>query len=454
MPHVVENRTIDEIGVGETASTRRTLERGDLRLWSALTGAAGVDEGLVQGHGVSTWAMSLFASLIGTTLPGPGSVIRSATSRFLRPITIGEPVVATVTVSEIHKDAAAVHMDCRCADAAGQGIVDARIEVDAPKTKVRKQRQAHELDELLERCKRAKPISAGVVYPCTADALLGAVEASSQGLIEPVLFGPEMTIRKIASEIEADLAKARIVNTPDPEDAAAKAAAAAGAGELHALMKGSLHTDQFMHAVVSRENKLRTGRLLSHCMLVAAPTYARRIIISDAAVNIAPDVDQKKDIIQNAIILARSIGIDVPKVAVLSAVEVVRSKMPSTMEAAVLAKMADRRQIAGGIVDGPLDLDIAVDADSARIKGVISPVAGQADILIAPDIDAGNMMYKELSFVGSAQAAGLVVGARVPVILTSRSDSAQTRLFSAALAALFANATTKDPGLLHPATSE
>jgi phosphotransacetylase len=189
-------------------------------------------------------------------------------------------------------------------------------------------------------------------------------------------------------------------------------------------------------------------------MLISLPTYARRVIISDAAINIGPDVDQKKDIIQNAIILARAIGIDQPKVAILSAVEVVRTKMPSTMDAAALAKMADRNQIAGGIVDGPLDLDIAVDAESARIKGVESPVAGQADILIAPDIDAGNMMYKELSFMSDAQVAGIVMGAKAPVILTSRSDSAEARMFSTALAVLIADATAKDPTLLHPATSE
>ena len=228
----------------------------------------------------------------------------------------------------------------------------------------------------------------------------------------------------------------------------------ASTGEARALMKGSLHTDQFMHAILAKENHLRTDRLLSHCMLISLPTYARRVIISDAAINIAPDVDQKKDIIQNAIIFARAIGIEQPKVAILSAVEVVRTKMPSTLDAAALAKMADRNQIVGGIVDGPLDLDIAVDAASARTKGVKSPVAGLADILIAPDIDAANMMYKELSFMSAAQAAGIVMGAKVPVILTSRSDSAEARMLSTALAVLVADATARDPKLLHPATSE
>ena len=216
-----------------------------------------------------------------------------------------------------------------------------------------------------------------IVYPCSADALMGAVEAVNHKLIAPILVGPEDEIRKIAAAEKVDLADYKIIATADAEESAAKATAMASKGDAHALMKGSLHTDQFMHAIVAKESHLRTNRLLSHCMLISLPTYALRVIISDAAINIAPDVDQKKDIIQNAIILARAIGIDPPKVAILSAVEVVRTNMPSTMAAAALAKMADRYQIAGGIVDGPLDLDIAVDPESARVKGIKSPVAGQ-----------------------------------------------------------------------------
>lgn len=309
-------------------------------------------------------------------------------------------------------------------------------------------------DEMLVRRKGAAPLPTAVVYPCSEDALAGAFEAARAGLIEPVLVGPEEQIRETAAKAKLDLSPYKIVSTADPEESAAVAANLAGANKVGALMKGSLHTDQFMHAVVQRENRLRTNRLLSHCMLIAAPAYSRRIIISDAAVNIAPDLDQKRDIVQNAIILARALGMEQPKVAVLAAVEVVSSKMPATIDAAALAKMADRRQIVGGIVDGPLDLDIAVDEEAARIKGVKSPVAGKADILIAPNIEAGNMMYKELTFMAGAQTAGLVMGARVPVILTSRADTAQTRLFSCGLAVLLAEATAKDPSLLHPVTCE
>jgi phosphotransacetylase len=219
-------------------------------------------------------------------------------------------------------------------------------------------------------------------------------------------------------------------------------------------MKGSLHTDVLLHAVMQKDAKLRTGRLISHCAMVSAPTYGRRFVLSDAALNIAPDTDQKRDICQNAIGFARALGIDAPKVAVLAAVETVRTKMPATLDGAILAKMADRGQIVGGLVDGPLDLDAAVDPEAARIKHISSPVAGRADVLIAPDIQAANMIYKTLAFLANAQTADLVVGARVPVILTSRADTPDARRFSAAAAALYADALARDPTILLPETAE
>src|ERR1700733_5173773 len=229
---------------------------------------------------------------------------------------------------------------------------------------------------------------------------------------------------------------------------------AAGAGEIAALMKGSLHTDVLLQAVMQKEAKLRSGRLISHCTMESAPTYARSFVINDVALNIAPDTDQKRDICQNAIGFARALGIDLPKVAVLAAVETVRTKMPASLDGAILAKMADRGQIVGGIVDGPLDLDAAVDAEAARIKHISSPVAGLADVLIVPNIEAGNMIYKNLAFMADAQTAGLVVGARVPVILTSRADTAAARRFSAAAAVLYADALARDPTILLPETAE
>jgi phosphotransacetylase len=305
-------------------------------------------------------------------------------------------------------------------------------------------------EELLAGRKGRAPLPIAVVYPCSEDALIGVVEAARTGLIAPQLVGPREQIREVAAKAKVDVSSYEIVPAADAEESASVAANLAGSGKARALMKGSLHTDQYMHAVLQRENRLRTGRLLSHCMLVAAPAYSRPIIVSDAAVNIAPDLDQKCDIVQNAIILAQAIGVFKPKVAILAAIETVNSRMQATLDAAALAKMADRRQIVGGIVDGPLDLDVAVDKEAARIKHVETPVAGEADILIAPNIEAGNLMYKELAFMAGAQSAGLVMGARVPVILTSRADTPQSRLFSCALAVLFAEATGKDPALLHP----
>jgi phosphotransacetylase len=280
------------------------------------------------------------------------------------------------------------------------------------------------------------------------------VEAAAAGLIVPVLFGPEAKLRRIATAEKLDLAGCRIVATEGAEDSALKAAMAAGAGEVQALMKGSLHTDVLLHAIVQKEAKLRTGRLLSHCVLMSVPTYARRIVITDAALNIAPDTDQKRDICQNAIGFARALGIDQPKVAVLAAIEMVNTKMPATLDGAILAKMADRGQIVGGIVDGPLDLDAAVDAEAARIKRIASPVAGIADILVVPNIEAGNMIYKNLTFMADSQMAGLVVGARVPIVLTSRADTPDARRFSAAAGVLYADALARDPAGILPEPSE
>jgi phosphotransacetylase len=323
---------------------------------------------------------------------------------------------------------------------------------EAPSAAVR----AHpeRLDSLIEACKTLKPVETGVVYPLSADALMGAVEAAKDGLIAPVLVGPADAIRALAKQEGADLGSAKIVDVPDAEDAAAKACQMAGRGEVQALMKGSLHTDVLLHAVVQKEAGLRTGRLLSHCALIFSPAYGRRIILSDAAINIVPDLDQKRDICQNAIFMAHALGNPKPAVAVVSAVEVVRSKMPSTLDGAALAKMSERRQIVGGVVDGPLDLDGAVDPEAAKIKKIDSPVAGHADVLIAANIEAGNAMYKEFLFMAGAQAAGCVMGARVPIILTSRADSAETRTLSAALAVIVADAVRRNPSLFDGPSAE
>ena len=450
----VQNKTFEEITVGDATSTQRTLQAGDVRAWAAAFGEAGMLAGPGESQEAAGIVTGILTALAGSALPGPGTWIRSTSVQIKGALPIDTAMTTRLVVREKRSDQGIVVLDGQCIDSAGRVIATAILEVLAPTTRQQRQVVEHRLEGLIERCRGLAPMPTGVVHPCSADALAGAVEAAEAGLIVPVLFGPEAEIRQIADHARLDIAKCRIVATDGPEDSALKAAMAAGAGEVAALMKGSLHTDVLLHAVMQKEAKLRTGRLISHCLMVSVPTYARRFVISDVALNIAPETDQKRDICQNAIGFARALGIDLPKVAILAAVEMVRTKMPATLDGAILAKMADRGQIVGGIVDGPLDLDAAVDAEAARIKHISSPVAGLADILIVPNIEAGNMVYKNLAFMADAQIAGLVVGARVPVILTSRADTPAARRFSAATAVLYANALARDPAIMLPETAE
>jgi phosphotransacetylase len=283
-------------------------------------------------------------------------------------------------------------------------------------------------------------MSTAVVHPCSEDALVGAIQAAEHKLIKPILVGPEAKIRATAERANVDITPFRLVPAEHSHQAAALAVELVRTGEAANLMKGSLHTDELLRAVLSPQAGLRTERRLSHCFLLAVPTYERAIILTDAAINISPDLRAKRDICQNAIDLARALGLDQPKVAILAAVETVNPEMPATLDAGALCKMADRGQIKGGVLDGPLAFDNAVDEEAARTKGIISPVAGRADILVVPNLEAGNMLAKQLTFMADAEAAGIIVGARVPIVLTSRADSARTRLASCALSVLMANA--------------
>jgi phosphotransacetylase len=275
------------------------------------------------------------------------------------------------------------------------------------------------------------------------NALLGAIEAAQADLIIPVLVGPEKKIRAVAAAQKVDLSPYMLIATEHSHAAAEKAVALARAGEVEALMKGSLHTDEFMHAVLAPKIGLATGRRMSHIFVMDVPTYPRPLFITDAALNISPDLEDKQDIVQNAIDLAHVMGIEVPKVAILSAVETVSPQIHSTLEAAALCKMADRGQITGGLVDGPLAFDNAVSAEAARTKNIVSPVAGQADILVVPDLESGNILAKQLEYLAEAQGAGIVLGARVPIILTSRSDSPLVHMASCTLALLVAESRRK-----------
>lgn len=295
-------------------------------------------------------------------------------------------------------------------------------------------------EQLLLRCKSLEPIRTAVAHPCEEAALSGAIEAANEGLIVPILIGPRARIMATADAAGLDISRAHIVDTPHSSASADKAVELLREAQAELLMKGSLHTDELMAAVVSREGGMRTGRRISHVFVMDVPTYHKVLIVTDGAINIAPCLEDKVDICQNAIDLAVSLGRERPKVAILAAVETVTSKMPATIDAAALCKMAERGQITGGILDGPLAFDNAISNKAAKTKGILSEVAGDPDILLAPDLEAGNILAKQLSFLANADSAGLVLGARVPIILTSRADSVRSRIASCAVAMLAAHA--------------
>src|SRR5580692_1707554 len=298
---------------------------------------------------------------------------------------------------------------------------------------------------LLDRCKSLDPVPTAVVHPCDASSLSGAIEAAEQGLIVPILVGPVAKITATAKASGIDLRKFRIVDAPHSHSSAAKAVALIREGSAEVLMKGCLHTDELMSAIVARDGGLRTGRRISHAFIMDVPTYHKVLIVTDGAINIAPVLEDKVDICQNAIDLAIALGRERPKVAILAAVETVTSKMPATIDAAALCKMAERGQITGGILDGPLAFDNAISKVAAETKHIHSEVAGDPDILVAPDLEAGNILAKQLSFLANADSAGLVLGARVPIILTSRADSVRSRIASCAVAMLAAHARRMKP---------
>jgi len=300
-------------------------------------------------------------------------------------------------------------------------------------------------ERLLAQVRKLPAIRMAVVHPCDPLSLAGVLDARAAGLIEPVIVAPAARVEAAAREAGLDLSGIERQDVPHSHAAAARAAQLAAQGQVEALMKGSLHTDELMEAVLAREAGLRTKRRTSHCFLMQAPSYPRPFIVTDAAVNIAPGLEEKADIVRNAIELAHALGVAQPRVAILAAVETVNPRMPATLDAAALCKMADRGQIAGGVLDGPLAFDNAVSAEAARIKGIVSPVAGCADILVAPDLESGNMLAKQLEYMGNAASAGIVLGARVPIVLTSRADSRASRLASCALAVLLAHRYRSSP---------
>jgi len=453
----IENITFDEIKIGASASLTRTLSFADVELFAIVSGdmnPAHVDTEFARSdmfhkviaHGM--WSGALISSLLGTELPGPGTIYLNQTLRFLAPVGLGDTVTAVVKVADKDPVKHHVTLECTVTNQSGVVVLNGRAEVIAPTEKISREPvvlpeaelhvKGRRYQQLIAKTQGMAPIRTAVVHPVDSVSLVGAIEAAKAGLIIAVLIGPELKIRAAAQQAGIDLTPYEIVGTEHSEAAAGLAVSMARSGKVEALMKGSLHTDELMHAVVNPQTGLRTARRMSHVFAIDAPHYPRALFITDAALTIFPTLEDKRDIVQNAIDLVHALGIGMPRVALLSAVETVTSSIPSTLHAAALCKMADRGQITGGILDGPLAFDNAVSIEAAKTKGINSPVAGMADIFLVPDLEAGNMLAKQLEYLADAEMAGIVLGARVPIILTSRADKTMSRMASCAIALLLA----------------
>lgn len=457
LPQTIRNRTFDEIAVGDSASIERTLSVEDIQLFALMSGdlnpqhldaefAASTRFHGVIAHGM--WGAALISAVLGTRLPGPGAVYLAQTLRFRAPVRVGDTLVISVTVTARDSARHIITLACACTNQEGTAVIEGEATVLAPSERIERAsatlpevrlRTGGGLQRLIERVRPFGRIPMAVVHPCDALSLHSACDARAGGLIEPVLVAPRARLEAVAEQAGLDLAGIAIEDVPHSHAAAARAVELAASGQVEALMKGSLHTDELIRAVLQGTPSLRTKRRLSHCFLMQTPAYPRPFIITDAAINIAPTLEEKADIVRNAIDLSHAIGVAEPRVAILAAVETINAAMPATLDAAALCKMAERGQIVGGLLDGPLAFDNAVSIAAARVKGIKSTVAGCADVLVVPDLESGNMLAKQLEFMGDASSAGIVLGAKVPIVLTSRADSRETRLGSCAIALLLAH---------------
>ena len=459
---LIENVTFDEITLGQSARLLRTLTLADIQAFAAVSGdtnpahldAKYANDTLFHGviaHGM--WGGALISALLGTQFPGPGTIYLDQVLHFTKPVRVGDTLTVTATVVSKDEAKKSVELDCQVLNQKGERVLHGTARVLAPTEKVR---LAHvnapqiqlfdpeaRFKELLSLGAGLAPVRCAVVHPCDAGSLSGAMDSARYGLIEPVLIGPEKRIRHLAEEAGIDLQGVEIISMPHSHAAAERAAELAVKGLVSVIMKGSLHTDELVHAVLTQRS-LRTGRRMSHVFRFDIPLYSKPLLITDAALNIHPTLEEKVDIIQNAIDFARIMGVKLPKVAILSAVETVNPNIPSTLDAAALCKMAERGQIKGGVLDGPLAFDNAISAHAAQVKGIKSSVAGDVDILAVPDLESGNMLAKQLEYLAGASGAGLVLGARVPIALTSRADGPMNRVASALLAQLAAHSAQRD----------
>ncbi len=450
----LENIIFDELAIGREGSLTRTLTQDDITLFAVMSGdvnPAHMDPEYAKSdmfHGIigqGIWTASLISALLGTVMPGVGTIYLEQDIKFKKPVRIGDTITVTAVVRTKRDDKWIVTLDCNAVNQRGEIVAEGLATVIAPKDKQRVARAilphivipgTDRLAAILKSCEGLEALRTAIVHPVQADAIDAVAEAVKAGLIVPVLVGPIGKIKAAAKEAKIDISKWETIDAEHSHAAAAKAVELAAAGKVAALMKGSLHTDELLAAVVPSTSGLRTEYRISHAYLMDSPSYHKPLIITDAAINIAPDAATKADICQNAITLWRTLyGEDhIPKVAILAATEDLNPKMQATVDAAILCKMADRSQITGGLLDGPLAFDNAISKQAAKEKGIHSPVAGDADILLVPEIETGNVLAKQLTFLGGANAAGIVLGARVPIILTSRADNLRTKLLSCALA--------------------
>ena len=458
-PHTewLENVTYDELSVGQSARLLRTLTQADIQAFAAVSGDTNpahlnpeyANDTLFHGviaHGM--WGGALISALLGTQFPGPGTIYLEQNLKFVKPVRIGDTLTVTATVVSKDDEKKRAELDCQVINQKGAVVLHGTARVMPPTEKVRLPKinapQIQLFDpearfkELLALADGMPAVRCAVVHPCDVGSLSGAMDSARHGLIVPVLIGPAKRIRLVATEANIDLDGVEIIDVEHSHAAAQMGAGMAARGEVEVIMKGSLHTDEMVKAVLA-EHSLRTGRRMSHVFRFDVPLYPKPLLITDAALNISPNLQEKKDIIQNAIDFARIMGVATPKVAILSAVETVSPNIPSTLDAAALCKMADRGQITGGVLDGPLAFDNAISAHAAEIKHIESVVAGDADILAVPDLESGNMVAKQLEYLADALMAGVVLGARVPIVLTSRADTAETRTASCAIAQLMAH---------------
>jgi phosphate acetyltransferase len=452
-PATIENVTFDELHLGRRAQMQRVVTMDDIKAFAAVSGdvnPAHLDVAYAEStrfHGVIAHGMlagAFISSVLGTEFPGAGTIYMEQSLRFLRPVRVGDTLTVIVEVAERNDTNRNVRLACSVLNQKGEPVVEGQALVRAPSSKIVRPRPATPEIHLFDPearlahwvnglAQNATPQPCAVVHPCSEVALRSALEAAQRGLITPVLIGPRERLVALAQGLELSLEGVRIEDVPHSHAAADRAVELAVAGEVKLMLKGSLYTEELMQSVQAAA-ALSTGRHLSHVYRLEVPSYPRPLFITDAAINIAPTLPVKADIVRNAIDLAHALGLAQPKVAILSALEKVTPRLPSTLEAAALCKMADRGQITGALLDGPLTFDNAVSEAAAALKGVGGPVAGQADVLVVPDLEAGDMLAKQLESLAGASSCGVVLGGRVPIALPGRADTVASRIASVALA--------------------